>query len=152
MLCLTALSVTYTRKDLRLLFLRLAPGTLVCVLVEGCASPSLSSTWTAVIAHSRRWAEHCLVLSGKDLKQWLDSTRKEGLSWFPCFRRELNWIFFLLRDGYWLYLIVPICRPFLKMQQNDLTPLHSAQSEQQWGAWHKALCQREWSQWALYSC
>lgn len=58
-----------SRKDLRLLFLRLAQDILVCILVEGCASLSLSSTWTAVIAHSHSWAKHCFILSGKDLKQ-----------------------------------------------------------------------------------
>lgn len=79
-----------SRKDLRL-SLRLAPGILV--LVEGCASLSLSSTWTAVIAYSHRWAKHCFILSGKDLKQWLDSTKKKDLSLFLCFTKELIWIF-----------------------------------------------------------
>lgn len=48
--------------------------------------------------------------------------------------------FFLLCDGYRLYLIVPICWPFLKIQHSVFTLPHSAQSERLWGAWHKALC------------
>lgn len=79
---------------------------------------------------------------------WTAPERKVVLS-FHVSQENLIRYFFLLGDSYWLYLIVPICWPFLKIQHSDLTPLHPAQSEQLQGAWQKALCQRGWSQWAL---